>query len=51
MDWSGDLVGKKKLKVQERLKVELSADAKGSNLEKLAAAMVGRMLGVTVSVA
>jgi hypothetical protein len=45
------LAGKEKLKAQERLKVEISADVQGGNLEKLAAALVGRMLGVTVSVA
>ena len=45
------MAGKEKLKVQERLKKEISTDARGSNLEKLAAALVGRMLGITVSVA
>lgn len=45
------MVDKEKLKAQERLKKELSTDAQGGNLEKLAAALVGRMLGVTVSVA
>jgi hypothetical protein len=45
------LAGKEKLKAQERLKKELSTDSQGGNLEKLAAALVGLMLGVTVSVA
>ena len=40
-----------KLKAQERLKAELSTDAQGGNLEKLAAALVGRRLDVTVPVA
>lgn len=45
------MAAKEKLKTQERLKAELSADVRGNNLEKLAAALVGRMVGVTVSVA
>jgi hypothetical protein len=45
------LTGEEQLKAQERLRTELSTDAQGGNLEKLAAALVGRMLGVTVSVA
>jgi hypothetical protein len=39
------------VKAQEQLKAELSSDSQGVNLERLAAALVGRILGVTVSVA
>jgi hypothetical protein len=45
------LIGEEELKAQEQLKAELASDAQGGNLERLAAALVGRMLGVTVSVA
>jgi hypothetical protein len=50
-DWSVGLASTGNLKAQQRLKAELSADVQGSNLEKLPAALVGRLLGVTVSVA